>query len=62
MFVIPFFFAMAFLIFDVRYVGLGVLIALITEWVPAVNPVRELFSFILRSKVNDDFGKVLTKI
>ncbi|KAH7725159.1 hypothetical protein AAVH_07206 [Aphelenchoides avenae] len=40
-FVIPFFFVMAFLIFDVKLVGLGVLIALVAEWIPAVNPVRE---------------------
>lgn len=39
--VIPIAIAMAFLILSVRWVGVGVLLAIFLEWIPAVNPVSQ---------------------
>ncbi|KAH7687911.1 hypothetical protein AAVH_40536 [Aphelenchoides avenae] len=60
-FVIPIGFAMGCLIFRVRWVGFGVVIAIFLEWVPAVNPMttillvgpyrRQLMGLVSRKKI-----------
>lgn len=40
--VLPIGIIMLFLVLKAKFVGFGVLIALLLQWIPAVNPVRNV--------------------